>query len=79
MTPSTNGRWRCIIAAGRGALREANPPSSPRESIASRTQKARRQLVVHWVASGQAPGCNAQVQHARFPTRDLRRTHCPAL
>ena len=58
--PGTTGRRGCIIAAGRGALREANPPSSPRESIASRTQKAGRLLVVHWVVARQALGCNTQ-------------------
>ena len=73
--PSTNGRWRCIIAVGYGAQREVNPHSCPRESLLSRTQNV-WWLVVHWVASSQALGCNAQDATASFPTRDPRSTHC---
>ena len=51
--PSTNRRWRCIIAATEVAPRWLEPPSRTRETITSRTQEAGRLLFVHWVAAGQ--------------------------
>ena len=69
---------RTLALHHRGRIRRSGggqPTLQPTGSLLSRTQNV-WWLVMHWVASSQALGCNAQDATASFPTRDPRSTHC---
>jgi hypothetical protein len=69
---------RTLALHHRGRIRRSagRPTHTPAHGKASGLERRMSGGFMHWVASCQAQGCNAQDATASFPTRDPRSTHC---